>query len=186
MTKTSGDINLTLVGLSSTNLSMNSREGANKPQLVITTGTAPTDDPPSVPSGLAASASGSSSVDVSWSASTDGDATPVAGYHVFRDGSRVGDVTGRSFTDTGLSANTTYAYTVSAYDTGGLESAQSDSVSVKTSGATSGTFTPIADAYVVSGDSVNHGTQTVLKADTSPATNSYLRFSLVRVERVER
>lgn len=136
------------------------------------------DDPPSVPSGLAASASGSSSVDVSWSASTDGDATPVAGYHVFRDGSRVGDVTGRSFTDTGLSANTTYAYTVSAYDTGGLESAQSDSVSVKTSGATSGTFTPIADAYVVSGDSVNHGTQTVLKADASPATNSYLRFTL--------
>jgi chitodextrinase len=157
---------------------MNSREGANKPQLVITTGTAPADDPPSVPSGLAASASGSSSVDVSWSASTDGDATPVAGYHVFRDGSQVGNVTGKSFSDTGLSPNTTYAYTVSAYDTGGLESAQSDPVSVKTSGATSGTFNPVADAYVVSGDSVNHGTQTVLKADTTPETNSYLRFSL--------
>jgi len=38
VTKTSGDVNLTLVGLSSTNLSMNSREGTNKPQLVITTG----------------------------------------------------------------------------------------------------------------------------------------------------
>jgi hypothetical protein len=37
VTKTSGDINLAVVGRSSTNLSMNSREGANKPQLVITT-----------------------------------------------------------------------------------------------------------------------------------------------------
>jgi len=37
VTKTSGDINLVVVGRSSTNLSMNSREGANKPQLVITT-----------------------------------------------------------------------------------------------------------------------------------------------------
>jgi chitodextrinase len=136
-----------------------------------------TDDAPSVPSGLSGAASGSSSVDLSWSASTDGDATPVAGYHVFRDGSRVGDVTGRSFTDTGLSANTTYDYTVSAYDTAGLESAQSDPVSVKTGGAASGTFTPVADAYVVSGDSVNRGTQTLLKADASPETNSYLRFT---------
>jgi chitodextrinase len=158
-------------------LYLQDRQGGTTSSVAVSFGTS-NDDPPSVPSGLAASASGSSSVDVSWSASTDGDATPVAGYHVFRDGSRVGNVTGRSFTDTGLSANTTYAYTVSAYDTGGLESAQSDSVSVKTSGATSGTFTPIADAYVVSGDSVNHGTQTVLKADASPATNSYLRFTL--------
>jgi hypothetical protein len=38
VTKTSSDINLTLVGLSSTNLSTNSREGVNKPQLVVTTG----------------------------------------------------------------------------------------------------------------------------------------------------
>jgi hypothetical protein len=38
VSKTSGNVNLALVGLSPTNLSMNSREGANKPKLVITTG----------------------------------------------------------------------------------------------------------------------------------------------------
>ena len=158
-------------------LHLQDRQGGSTSSVVASFGTS-NDDPPSVPSGVGASASGSSSVDVSWSASTDGDATPVAGYHVFRDGSQVGDVSGTSFTDTGLSPNTTYGYTVSAYDTAGLESAKSDSVSVKTSGATSGTFNPVADAYVVSGDSVNHGTQTVLKADTTPVTSSYLRFSL--------
>lgn len=41
-----------------------------------------------------------------------------------------------------------------------------------------GSFNPVADAYVVSGDSVNRGKQTLLKADTTPVTNSYLRFSL--------
>jgi hypothetical protein len=39
------------------------------------------------------------------------------------------------------------------------------------------TFTPVADAYVISTSaSTNYGTGTTLRVDGSPVTNSYLRF----------
>jgi len=87
---------------------------------------------PATPTGLSASAASSSSITVSWSA-----VTGATGYKIYRSSSSydtyssVGDVTTTSFTDTGLSANTTYYYKVSAYDSGG-ESTQSSSVSAKT------------------------------------------------------
>jgi len=87
---------------------------------------------PSTPTGLSASAASSSSITVSWSA-----ATGATGYKIYRSSSSyntyssVGDVTTTSFTDTGLSANTTYYYKVSAYISG-VESALSSSVSAKT------------------------------------------------------
>ena len=37
VTQTTGDVNLALVGLSTTNLTLGSRESANKPQLQVTT-----------------------------------------------------------------------------------------------------------------------------------------------------
>ncbi|HTU64487.1 MAG TPA: PQQ-dependent sugar dehydrogenase [Steroidobacteraceae bacterium] len=72
--------------------------------------------PPTVPSGVTAVAQSQTEILVSWTASTD--ATGVAGYRVFRDGNTtaVATPTGTSFTDTGLTANTTYSYTVVAVD----------------------------------------------------------------------
>jgi hypothetical protein len=135
------------------------------------------DDPPSVPRNLTASAVNSTQVKLTWSDSTDTDASPVAGYHVFRNGSQIADVTsGTSYTDGSVSPGTSYTYTVSAYDTAGLESSPSAALSVTTL-TNSATFTAGGDAYVVAGDSVNHGTATSLRTDTSPDTKSYLRFT---------
>jgi chitodextrinase len=53
-------------------------------------------------------------IDVSWTASTDNFA--VAGYVVSRNGSPVATTTLTSYSDTGLSASTTYSYSVRAFD----------------------------------------------------------------------
>ena len=81
---------------------------------------------PSVPSGLKVTGTTSSSVSLSWSAATDN--VGVAGYDVFRDGVLVRSPSGTSYTDTGLSAATTYTYAVRARDAAGNVSALSDSV----------------------------------------------------------
>ncbi|WP_444852267.1 chitinase [Streptomyces sp. NPDC000229] len=82
---------------------------------------------PATPAGLTAGAVTSSSVTLSW--------TPVSGatgYHVYRDGTRVQAVTGVSATVTGLAANTSYSFQVSATNTAG-ESAKSTAVTARTS-----------------------------------------------------
>ncbi|NEB79431.1 chitinase [Streptomyces sp. SID14478] len=85
---------------------------------------------PAVPSGLTAGATTSSSVGLSW--------TPVSnatGYNVYRDGTKVASVTGASATVTGLAADTSYGFQVSATNAAG-ESARSAAVTART--ATSG------------------------------------------------
>ncbi|MCL6519926.1 MAG: N-acetylmuramoyl-L-alanine amidase [Armatimonadetes bacterium] len=78
---------------------------------------------PSVPANLVAEAVSTSQIELTWSASTDN--VGVTGYKVFRNGSQIATTTQISYTDTGLAGNTTYTYTVSAYDAIGNESAQS-------------------------------------------------------------
>ncbi len=74
-------------------------------------------DPPTVPGSVSAIAISDSRVDLSWSASIDVGGGVVAGYHVFRsDIGLVGTVTGLSFSDTTVLANTSYDYSVSAFD----------------------------------------------------------------------
>jgi chitodextrinase len=79
--------------------------------------------PPSVPTNVQASAQSASSVQVTWTASTDN--VGVTGYRVFRNGSEIGTTAGTSYADTGLDSGVTYSYSVSAYDAAGNESAQS-------------------------------------------------------------
>jgi uncharacterized membrane protein len=156
-------------------------QSASTSSIAVGFASAPPDVAPTVPAGLAATAVSATRVDLAWAASTDTDGTDVAGYHVFRGGTLVGTTSGTTFSDTSVPGVGSYSYTVSAFDTAvpANESPQSPPQSVTTSaGATSGTFTAVADAYVVSGDAVNHGTATILRTDTSPATNSYLRFAL--------
>jgi hypothetical protein len=163
-------------------LLLQDRQVSSTSAITVGFASAPPDLPPSVPSGLSATSVNATQVNLSWTASTDTDGTGVAGYHVFRNGTQLAAVsTGTSYSDSSVPGAGTYSYTVSAYDTAAppKESAQSPPVSVTTTaGATSGTFTAVADAYVVSSDTVNHGTATTLRIDTSPTTNSYLRFSL--------
>lgn len=91
---------------------------------------------PSVPAGLSANAASSSQINLSWTASTDN--VGVTGYNVFRGGTKIGTAPGTSYQDGGLSASTSYSYTVSAFDAAGNTSAQSASASATTQGAASG------------------------------------------------
>ena len=86
--------------------------------------------PPSAPTGLTATVAGASGANLSWSASTDNVA--VTGYIVRRNGVQVATPATTSFADTGLSAATTYSYTVAARDAAGNTSSNSTSVSVTT------------------------------------------------------
>ena len=85
---------------------------------------------PTVPTNLTATASSSSQINLSWTASTDN--VGVTGYKVFRGGAQVGTATGTTYQDTGLTASTSYSYTVSAYDAAGNNSAQTSPVSATT------------------------------------------------------
>ncbi|WP_406835046.1 glycoside hydrolase family 6 protein [Streptomyces sp. AHU1] len=91
---------------------------------------------PTVPGGLTVGSTTSSSVSLSWSASTDN--TAVTGYDIYRDGTKVGSATGTSYTDSGLTASTTYSYTVRAKDAAGNVSASSTAVSATTKASSGG------------------------------------------------
>ena len=92
--------------------------------------------PPSVPSGLSATAQSSTQILLTWNASTDN--VGVAGYRIYRAGVQVGTSTATSFTDSSLTAATTYSYSVAAYDAAGNVSAQSATVSATTLSSSSG------------------------------------------------
>ncbi|MEW2167122.1 glycoside hydrolase family 6 protein [Streptomyces sp. NPDC007084] len=91
---------------------------------------------PTVPGGLTVGSTTSSSVALSWTASTDN--TAVTGYDIYRDGTKVGSSTTTSYTDSGLSASTTYRYTVRAKDAAGNVSAASAAVSATTKASSGG------------------------------------------------
>jgi chitodextrinase len=83
----------------------------------VTTASAPDTTPPSQPAGFTAVATGPTSVNLSWTASTDN--VGVTGYIVRRNGAQIATPATTSFADTGLSAATTYTYTVAARDAAG-------------------------------------------------------------------
>ena len=72
------------------------------------------DQAPTVPTNVALSNITTSSIDVSWTASTDNIA--VTKYEVYVDGTLNGEVSNTNYTITGLTPNTTYAVTVLAKD----------------------------------------------------------------------
>jgi chitodextrinase len=104
-----------------------------------TTQTPPDTTAPSTPSGLSANATSSSQINLSWTASTDN--VGVTGYKIYRGGTNIGTSTGTSYSNTGLTANTSYSYKVSAIDAAGNESSQSTTATATTQAATGGTDT---------------------------------------------
>ncbi|QRK13261.1 fibronectin type III domain-containing protein [Archangium violaceum] len=85
---------------------------------------------PSAPSGLTSTSKSSTSVSLSWSASTDN--VGVTGYEVFSGSTLAASSTGTSVTVSGLSPNTTYTFTVKARDAAGNRSAASSAFSITT------------------------------------------------------
>jgi chitodextrinase len=94
------------------------------------TGFAADTTPPSVPTGVAASAVTISSFTLSWTASTDN--VGVTAYEVFKGGVSQGTTAGTSLNLTGLAPNTAYSLRVRASDAAGNWSAQSTAHSVRT------------------------------------------------------
>src|SRR5438876_147371 len=79
--------------------------------------------PPSLPTGLTATADRASQITLAWSPAADN--VGVTGYQVFRNGVQIGIASGSSYQDTGLSPVTVYTYTVAAFDAAGNTSGKS-------------------------------------------------------------
>lgn len=134
-------VNLTVVAGATWGLYVNARDAAGNVSqasatVFITVPQCQTDTtPPTAPNQLTGSAAGTT-VTLRWTAATD--AVGVRAYDVLRGGTVVGTVTGNppatTFIDSGLTANTTYQYTVRARDAAGNTSPASAPVSVTTTG----------------------------------------------------
>ncbi len=86
---------------------------------------------PSIPTGLTATAVSTTQIDLSWVASTDD--TAVTDYRIFRDNNFIATSGGATnYSDSSLTPNTTYAYTVSAIDAANNESGRSATSSATT------------------------------------------------------
>ncbi len=137
---------------------------------------------PSVPSGLTASAPVYNKVNLSWKASTD--SVGVKGYNIIRDGVPVATTSSTSYTDTPVSANTSYVYQISAFDAAGNTSASSSKVTVKTPNvadsqaptapeqvkATAASSTQIDLTWSESNDNIGVTAYDVYRATTGDAT----------------
>jgi glucose/arabinose dehydrogenase len=85
---------------------------------------------PTTPTGLTATPASSTQVNLSWTASTDN--VGVTGYRIYRGGTQIGTSPTPSYQDTGLTPETSYSYTVSAYDAANNTSAQSSAATATT------------------------------------------------------
>jgi fibronectin type 3 domain-containing protein len=139
-----GDVTIRASGNSSDGARYYSRNGntsAQAPELDVTCAAAtPDTQPPTKPGTPTLNAVTSSTVTMSWAASTDN--VGVTGYRIFRDGVKVGETGGSvtTYQDTGLAAGTTYGYTLKAVDAAGNASAESGQLNATTSGT--GDITP--------------------------------------------
>jgi chitodextrinase len=90
---------------------------------------APDKTAPTAPTGVSASATGQTSISLSWTASTDN--VGVTGYRLFSSGAQVGSSSTTSYTLTGLTCGATYILSVAAVDAAGNQSTPA-SVTAKT------------------------------------------------------
>jgi uncharacterized repeat protein (TIGR03806 family) len=87
--------------------------------------------PPGAPTGVTATATSMTAINVSWDAATD-TGSGVKDYIVYRDGANVATVTTTSFADSGLTPGVRYSYHVSARDNANNESTLSAGASAST------------------------------------------------------
>jgi chitodextrinase len=131
--------------------------------------------PPTAPSNLMASVS-QGRVALTWTASTDD--VGVTSYGILRDGVQIGSATSTAYTDQTTAPNTTYTYTVVAFDGAGNASQPSNSVTLTTPPPqTTFTFTPSDDTYVEQDTpTTNYGKATQVIADNSPVKHLLVKF----------
>jgi len=102
--------------------------------------------PPTVPGTLSSPSRTTTTVSLSWGASTDTGGSGLAGYNIYRNGATTPTAqtngTGTTFTDSGLVASTTYTYVVRARDGAGNVSGPSNQISVTTNAVPTDTTPP--------------------------------------------
>ncbi len=108
----------------------------NKANISVTAGSIDT-TAPTAPT-LVASGTTLSSTNLSWSGAADN--VGVTGYDVYKDSTLLGSTSSTSYSVTGLSASTTYTFTVKAKDAAGNFSVESNTVSVTTLSASTVTY----------------------------------------------
>ncbi|NBC68376.1 hypothetical protein GT003_05125 [Paenibacillus sacheonensis] len=115
--------------------------------LSVTTSSASDTQAPTAPSSLTSPSKTATSVNLSWTASTDN--VGVTGYDVYNGSTLAGTTAGTTFTVSGLSASTAYTFTVKAKDAAGNVSSASNALSVTTN-ASSDTQAPTAPSSLTS------------------------------------
>lgn len=106
---------------------------------------------PTQPQNLSATAINRQRVDLSWTASTDD--FGVDGYQIFRNGSPLDIATSTTYSDTTVTASTTYTYVVVAFDAAGNSSIPSASDDATTPANASPTWQTIPAQTLIVGDS---------------------------------
>jgi len=106
---------------------------------------------PTAPTNLASPSKTDTTVNLTWTASTDN--VGVTGYDVYNGATKVNGslISGTSYTVTGLTANTTYSFTVKARDAASNTSAASAALSVTTNAASSATNVALNKTATASG-----------------------------------
>ena len=89
--------------------------------------------PPSVPQGMAWNGKTQTSLGLRWDASTDN--VGVAGYHLYRNGTRVASITSLSYSYTGLTCGSSYTMALEAYDAAGNVSNRAEASGTTTTDA---------------------------------------------------
>jgi hypothetical protein len=108
-------------------------------------------------------------IDINWSASNDN--YFLDGYVLFRDSLAIATTTLTSFSDTGLSASTTYAYEVYAFDASGNISTTSNSISTTT--LATPILPPAATSTTSTGSSATQVFK-ILESTITPSINTAL------------
>ncbi len=124
-------------------------ESAASNEATFTTSSGADTDPPTAPTNLTASNITQTTATLSWTASTDN--VGVTEYEVFNGGTSVTTVTGTSTEVTGLTANTSYTFTVRAKDAAGNVSGDSNPATFTTQSAGGGSTTTLHEAYFETG-----------------------------------
>lgn len=128
---------------------------------------------PSAPLNLAASNVTSTSLTLSWNASTDN--VGVTGYDVYSNNTMIGTVTSTSANITGLTASSTYSFFVKAKDAAGNQSGNSNTVTVTTPAPPSANYCT-SKGNIVADEFINRVQLNTIN-NTSGANGGYGNFT---------
>ncbi len=137
---------------------------------------------PTAPTNLTSPSKTQSTVALSWTASTDNSGS-VAGYNVYINGStspaNASLISGTTYTASGLSAATSYSFTVRAFDAAGNGSAASNSITVTTN---TGTVTDTTAPSKPTGLSATSITSTSFVLNWTASTDDTLSASQIHYD----